>query len=284
MSLFLSLLFSLTLLACSEEKKSSEEEGQALVQLQDELHQANTVIDSLNATIDNSNQIIDGLRAQVHGLQKVDDRLYNSLQQLSAELHNWRTQADQQTQRNQVMASELEQLKKNRRADQQTISRLRHEADSLNTALLDANGAIRRQVDQLDRLKAELAQSKEELAASQARSAASVLAAQQAQLAVHVFPAGEHLLREQGYLETGRKMFRKSYKLIKALDHQNPDLRQVTIGQSLELTGQLSALADRYGRLREGQDYREEQQEGKVRLTFTNPLLQGAEVVAVMEE
>lgn len=277
-------LLLLLLLACGGQKPQTEEETKALAQLQDELHQANAVIDSLNYTVDTSNQIIDGLRAQVTSLNKVDARLYNSVQALSAELHNWRTQAGEQQQRNQAMSAELEQLKKDRRTDQQTITRLRREADSLNTALFEANGAIRRQVDQLDRLRAELAQAKGEVARAQAATSAAEAAGRQALLAVHVFPAGEQFLREQGYLETGRKMFRKSYKLIKALDPADPHLRQAAIGQPIELEGDLKALADHYGRLREGNDYQQEKLEGKVHVTFTNPLLQGTEVAAVMGE
>lgn len=270
------------LLACGGQKPPAEEETQALAQLQDELHQANTVIDSLNYTVDTSNQIIDGLRAQVASLQKVDARLYNSVQQLSAELRNWRAQADEQQQRNQAMNAELERLKKERRSDQQTITRLRREADSLNTALFEANGALRRQVGQLDQLKAELAQAKGEAVQARAATSAAEAAGRQAQLAVHVFPAGEQFLREQGYLEAGRKMFRRTYKLIKPLDPADPHLRPILIGQPLELEGDLKALADRYGRLREGNDYRQEKLEGRVLVTFTNPLLQGAEVVAVV--
>ncbi|MBI2505068.1 MAG: hypothetical protein HYW07_17765 [Candidatus Latescibacteria bacterium] len=275
-------LIPLLLLACGGQKPPAEEDAQALAQLQGELHQANAVIDSLNYTVDTSNQIIDGLRAQVSSLQKVDARLYNSVQALSAELRNWRTQADEQQQRNQAMSAELERLKKEQRTDKQTITRLRREADSLNTALFEANGAIHRQMDQLDQFRAELAQARGEVAQARAATSAAETAARQAQLAVHVFPAGEQFLREQGYLEAGRKMFRKSYKLVKALDHGDPHLRQTGIGQPLELEGDLKALADRYGRLREGNDYSQEKLEGRVRVTFTNPLLQGTEVLAVV--
>lgn len=79
-------------------------------------------------------------------------------------------------------------------------------------------------------------------------------------------------------------MFRKSYKLIKALDPADPHLRQAAIGQPIELEGDLKALADHYGRLREGKDYQQEKLEGRIRVTFTNPLLQGTEVAAVMGE
>ncbi|MSR84069.1 MAG: hypothetical protein EXS58_14290 [Candidatus Latescibacteria bacterium] len=127
-------------------------------------------------------------------------------------------------------------------------------------------------------------QAKGEVAQPQAATSAAQAAGRQALLAVHVFPAGEQFLREQGYLETGRKMFRKSYKLIKALDPADPHLRQAAIGQPIELEGDLKALADHYGRLREGKDYQQEKLEGRIRVTFTNPLLQGTEVAAVMGE
>lgn len=276
------LALPLLLLACSGQTPPAGEDAQALAQLQEELHQANAVIDSLNYTVDASNQIIDGLRAQVASLQKVDARLYDSVQQLSAELRNWRAQAQEQQQRNQAMSDELERLKRQRRADQQTIGRLRREADSLNAALYDANGALRRQVGQLDQLRAELGQARSELAQAREATLAAEAAGRQAQLAVQVYPAGEELLLEKGYLEAGRKMFRKSYKLIKPLDPADPHLRPALIGQALELEGELRGLADRYGRLREGKDFEQERLAGRVRVTFTNPLLQGAEVVAIV--
>lgn len=277
-----SVILCLALLACGNQTPPAGEEAQALAQLQEELHQANAVIDSLNFTVDASNQIIDGLRAQVTSLQKVDARLYDSVQQLSAELRNWRTQAEEQRQRNQAMSAELEQLRRQKRSDQETIARLRREADSLNAALFDANGALRRQVGHLDQLREELALARQE--ADQARQAAQAarVAGHQAQLSVHVFAASEEALLQQGYLEAGRRMFRRTYKLIKPLDPADPRLRPAAIGETMELEGQVRALADRYGRLREGSDFRQERLADRVRITFVNPLLQGAEVVAVV--
>lgn len=270
------------LVACGNQTPPGGEDAQALTQLQEELHQANAVIDSLNYTVDASNQVIDGLRAQVSSLQKVDARLYESVQQLSAELRNWRTQAEDQRERNQAMSAELERLRQEKRSDQQTIARLRREADSLNAALLEANGALRRQVGHLDALQQELhaARGDADLARHAAQAAQS--AGRRAQLAVHVFADGEQSLLRQGFLEAGRRMFRRTYRLTKALDPADPRLRPATIGEPLELEGDLRGLADRYGRLREGRDFVAEKVEGRVRVTFTNPLLQGAEVLAVV--
>ncbi len=282
MRVILLVLLTLGVLACGSQHQPAGEEAEALAQLQEELHQANGVIDSLNFTVDASNQIIDGLRAQVAGLQKMDARLYDSVQQLSAELRNWRTQAKDQHERNQAMSAELERLRKEQRSDQHVIARLRREADSLNTALLDANGALRRQVGHLDQLKEELSLARGETAQARQAAQAARAAGRAAQLAVHVYPAGEQALLDQGYLQAGRKMFRRTYKLIKPLDPADPRLRPVPIGEALELEGELRGLADRYGRLREGNDFEQEEREGKVRVTFVNPLLQGAEVVAVV--
>lgn len=261
----LALALPVALLACGNQTSTVGDDAQALAQLQEELHQANAVIDSLKYTVDASNQIIDCLRAQVSSLQEVDARLYESVQQLYAKLRNWRTQAENQREQNQEMSAELERLRREKHRDRQTIARVRREADSLNSALLDANGALRRQVGHLDQLRDKLA-----------------LARGEAAQAVQVFPAGEQSLREPGYMETGRKMFRKSYELIKPLDPADPRLRPVPMGQPLELEGDLRGLADRYGRLREGSDFAQEKLAGRVRVTFTNPLLQGSEVVAVV--
>lgn len=261
--------------------KKAEEEAQVL-QLQEDLRQANAVIDSLNYTIDSSNQVIDGLRAHVDSLQRVDDTLYTSVQQLSAELRNWREQATEQRRKNEIMADQLERLRSEKKADQQTIARLRREADSLNTALVEANGTIQRHLDHIGRLQADVTQSREELSAFREETLLS-------QRSVHVYSGGEKFLEKNGFIDGDRALsraFRKTYKLVKKLDQSAPGLRQVAIGEPLLLEGKLKAVVDRYGKLREGDDYQKskDHEDGQVRIKFTNQLLQGTEVVAVLED
>lgn len=274
----LCFLLFLALPACGE--RAGQEDDQALLQFQEDLRSANAVIDSLNLTVDFSNQVIDGLRSQVDSLQRVDEKLYASVQKLSGELKHWREQAAEQRHRNEIMAAQLERLRGEKKADQQTLSRLRREADSLNTALVEANGAIRRQTDHLGRLKSELALAREELVAIREET-------RLAQLSVHVYAGSEKSLEENGYIDADRALrraLRKTYKVIKKFDRDDPGLRQVAIGEPLPLEGKLKAVVDRYGKLREGDDYQKSREEGLVRITFTNQLLQGAEVVAVLED
>lgn len=265
------LAVSVGLLACGP-----SEEELALAQLQEDMAEANAVIDSLNYTVESSNMLIDGLRAQVDSTQQVNDKLLASVQKLSKEVREWRQLASEYKQSNTKLTAEIERLKVEKQADKRTIAELRNEADSLATAMLEAHTSIRRQSDQIREMEVELAQARDEVASLR-----------KAEQGVSLIIGSEDFLKENGYLEVNRSLgraFRKVFRATRNLDPNDPDVHLATIGESIPVSGDLDVLVDRYGKLDEGDDYRLGRSDGRVTVTFVNDLLAGADVVAVVTD
>jgi len=270
-----SLLVGLAL-ACGLLSCGPSEEELMLAQLQTDLEFANATIDSLNYTVGSSNLLIDELRARADSLQQVDDKLLASVQKLSREVRQWRQLASEYKQNNEKLTAAIERLKIEKQADRQTIAQLRSHADSLGGELLEAHTSIRRQSDRLREIEMDLAKARDE-----------VEDLQKAQISVNLYIATENFLKENGYLSTSRPFgrgFRKDFRLIKKLDPTDPGLRHVSIGEPVVLGGELDALVDRYGKLKKGDDYQVEKQNGEKTLTFVNDLLGGVDVLAVLKD
>lgn len=264
-------LLAASLTACSDSKTT-----QQLNELQENLLQANSMLDSLNYTIDASNQLITDLRTRADSLERVDEKLLVSVQQLSREVKQWRQLATEQRQKNEQLTTEIERMKREKQADQQTIARLGAQTDSLSVALLGARSSIQRQNDQIRRLEGQLTQTQGE-----------VSGLKQAQVSVRLAIGTEKQLEELGYLESSRplsRIGRKAYKLVKKIDETDASARLVPIGQTLTLTRKPKMLIDRFGRLDEGKDYRQTKEGGQVQITFTNELMGGIDVLAMVEE
>lgn len=268
-------LIALTLSAGVFSCGPSEEE-QMLTQLQQDLGVANAAIDSLTYTVDSSNLLIDELRAQVDSTQNVNVKLLDSVQKLSKEVREWRQLANQYKQNNEKMTAEIERMKVEKQADRQAIAQLRTQADSLGGALLEAHTSIRRQSDQIREMEVELAQTRDE-----------VTELHKARVAVNLLIGTESFLKENGYLDTSRPLggiFRKNFQLIKKFAAGDPGVRLVNIGEGVVLGGELDALVDRYGKLQKGSDYQSQKEDGQAVVTFTNDLLGGSDVLAVIKE
>ena len=253
----------------------SEEEIK-LGELQEDLMLANTTIDSLNYTVESTNILIDEMRSRVDSLNRADAKLVQSIQRLNSEVKKWQNVAGEQRRKNQQLTAEIERMKREKQTDQRAIARLRSEADSLNTELLEVLTSARRQEDHVRRVEVELGRTRDDLA--QLREAG---------MAVRVYAATEGFLRETGYLEASRGLtrgFRKSYKLVQKLDPTDSRVQLVPIGEALVLEGKLKALVDRYGKLSSGDDYRTKKQGGSVEITFLDEMLEGVDILAVMED
>ena len=262
------LALALGLSACGE-----SEEAKLLANLQEEMQLANATIDSLNYTVESSNLLIDDLRARADSLQRVDDKLVKTIQSLNKEVHKWQQLASEQRAKNDEMRGEIERMKREKQVDQQTIGRLRGEADSLRSALLESHTSIRRQSDQIRQLETELSQAQEDVAELRA-----------AQVSVHVLSGSEKFLEENGYLETGRSLvFRKNFKLSRKLASEDPQVNSYGIGDPLQVQGKIKALVDRYGKLKEGKDYKIEKGGGQTTVYFINELLGGSDVLAILD-
>jgi hypothetical protein len=270
-TLFAGLLASLALVACGQNDNT-----QMLDVLQDDLHRANATIDSLYSTVDATNQLVDSLRTRADSLQKVDESLLGSVQQLSQEVREWRQLATGQKLKNDQLTAEIERMKREKRSDQQAINRLQFQSDSLNNALLTAHASIRRQTDHIRELEDQLGQTRTDLAGLQ-----------EARESVRVCLGTEQELEGSGYLEVSHpsgRSSRKVYKMIKKIDPADPKARLVGIGESLLLDQKPKLLIDRYGRLKEGQDFKQSQDNGQAKITFPNTLVAGADVLVVIEK
>lgn len=249
------------------------EEELLLEQMTEDMMVANTTIDSLNYTIESSNLLIDEMRSRVDSLQHVDEKLIASMNRLNREVKKWRDLAGEHKRMNEQLTAEMERMKREKQGDQRSIARLRSQADSINAALLDAHTSIRRQEDHLKRMELELGQSRDEIA--QLR---------QAETSVRVYVATEDYLKDNGYLETGRRIFRKSYKFMKRLDPSDPRVQLVPIGEPLRVEGEVQVYIDRFGKLKKGDSYSSRKAEGgALDVTFTDDLLGGSDVLVVLK-
>ena len=107
----------------------------------------------------------------------------------------------------------------------------------------------------------------------------------QAKTAVRVVVGTENRLKEDGFLETGRRFFRKGYKLVQKPGHDDYKVKILTIGEPLPLNpGQkLKELIGRSGKLKKGQDYMLGVSEGITHVIIVNEILRGEAVLVVVE-
>lgn len=264
-------LVSAALLSCGP----SEEELR-LEQFTADLTVANATIDSLNYTIESSNLLIDEMRSRVDSLQQVDQKLLESVQRLSKEVKHWQSLASEHRRKNEALTQEVERLKRDKQADQRTLARLRSDADSINTALLEAHTSIRRQESHIKTMDLELGKARDEVAMLR-----------QAETSVRLYVATEDYLKESGYLEVDRifgRAFKKAFKLARRLDANDERVQLAPIGEALRIAGEIDAVVDRFGELKKGEAYRQKKVEGGVEVTFIDDLMGGSDVLVVLKK
>ena len=267
---FIAFCCSYMLASCGE-----DEQAIMIADLQGDLNQASSTIDSLNYQVDSVNLLLDEARARADSLQRVDDDLLMTVQSLNKEVKRFKNLYFEQQKQNKKLAAEIQRLKVEKQADRQAIAELRSEADSLNTALLDAATSIRRQSDHIRHLESDLAQAQDDLEELR-----------RAQFEVRLLIANEEFLEENGFLKSSRpfgRAFRKSFKLVKKLNPSDSMVRKIPIGETVVLDGELKAVVDHYGSLKEGGDYQKDKEGGIVTLTFTNELLAGMDVLVLVK-
>ncbi len=260
---------AVSLTACA-----NEEQEQMLAQLQTDLNSANSAIDSLTYTLDDSNLLLDAMRAKADSAQHVNEKLISDVQGLNKSLREFRNLAEQRRQQNDRLQAEIRRLKEDKQADSRTIASLRGQADSLNTVLLEAHTSIRRQSDHIRQLEMDLAKTQDQVSTLKA-----------AQTSVRLYVASEQFLQENGYLDTSRPFgsaFRKQYKLVKKVDPEDPGVQLVPVGTEVVVAGKVNALADRYGTLKKGDDYKLKTADGQTTITFLNEMVAGTDVLAVI--
>ncbi|MBT4611187.1 MAG: hypothetical protein HOM68_12150 [Gemmatimonadetes bacterium] len=259
-----------TLMACGP-----SEEELALVALQEDLTLAGGTIDSLNYTIESTNLLIDEMRDRVDSLNIVDTKLLESVQRLNKEVRHWRDLAGEHQRKNEQLSRQIETLKRDKQGDQRAIAQLRSQADSINSALLDAHTSIRRQEDHIRNMEQELGKSQDEVALLR-----------EAQVSVRLYAASEDYLKESGYLRVKRPFgggFRKDYNLLQPLDATDPRVRLAPIDETIEIEGKIDVLVDRYGKVNKNAYERRTLDNGATAITFTDGLYGGADVLIVLK-
>ena len=102
---------------------------------------------------------------------------------------------------------------------------------------------------------------------------------------IHLLVVPEERLKEDGFLETGLRFFRRKYEMVERPKVDDLQVESVSIGERLALEpGQtLKVLIGLSGELKKGSDYQVEKSQDSTFITFTNDILRGEAVLAVVE-
>ena len=95
----------------------------------------------------------------------------------------------------------------------------------------------------------------------------------------------EERLKEDGFLKTDHRFFRRKYEMVTEPKIDDPQVKIVSIGERLSLRpGQeLKVLIGLSGELKKGSDYQVEKSQDTTFITFTNDILSGEAVLVVVE-
>ena len=260
--LSLALLLCVGLTACGE----SEVEKQKRV-----IAQKEASIDSLEDEVGSSQAELVTLKTQLDSLTKFEMLLQEKNQQLQKEVKKYRSIADQRRRKNEELQTAISQLQDEKVADASKIDRLITESDSLTVALREQRDVTLKLTQNLDSANKDIERTQEKL--------------DQAKNAVRVVVGTEERLKADGFLETGRRFFRKGYKLVQKPGHEDYKVNVLAIGESLTLPpGQkLKELIGRTGKLKKGKDYTVSLSAAGTQITLVSELLKGEAVLVVIE-
>ena len=229
-------------------------------------------IDSLQVEVGTSQAQLTTLQTQLDSLEKFEMVLQEKNQQLNKEVKKYRSLADKRRRMNVELQEAISLLEQEKEADAAQIDRLIVSSDSLTAAL-------RQQRDLTWELSQELEDATRKIEETEAEL-------DLAKNAVRVVVGTEDRLKEEGLLETGRRFFRKGYKLAQK-PGDDYEVRYLAIGEALDLGAdqKLKELIGRSGKLKKKKDYTVEVGEGGgTRITMVNDLLKGEAVLVVVEE
>ncbi len=281
----MSMLFSiLTLASCLILTACSDEDEKA--RLLEGIVTRSALNDSLKKKIIQSEFDKAALEAMSDSLSKFGDILLENNNQLSKELEETKQEADKYRRNNERLQAEIGQLQveidriqEDNRTSEREIRRLAVEIDSIS---MDRDRLIGVNQDLKDRLN-EIKEALDEV--------------RRIQKSVRLLVGTESLLKSNGFLETSRSRLLKQYKLVKKIEGGDSRVKIVPLNQQLDLTldsfsgalvdrsGQLKLkeLVDRHGKLKEGRDYKVDKSKGTTTITFINRVLEGTDVLAVVE-
>ncbi|MDE3001576.1 MAG: hypothetical protein OXU79_21065 [Gemmatimonadota bacterium] len=260
--LSLALLLCIGLTACGE----SEVERQQRV-----IAQKEASIDSLETEMGSAQAELVTLKTQLDSLTKFEMLLQAKNQQLQKEVKKYRAIAAQRKQKNEELQQAIAQLQNEKEADEAKIDRLLTESDSLSAAL-------RVQRDVTVKLTQDLAAANEDIERTQKKL-------DEAKHAVRVVVGTEDRLKADGFLETGRRFFRKGYKLVQKPGHDDLKVTLFSIGEgpTLDRGQKLKELIGRTGKLKKDKDYTVSLSADGTHITLVSDLLKGEAVLVVVE-
>ena len=275
----LALASCLILTACSDEDEKAR--------LLEGIVTRSALNDSLKKEIIQSEIDKDALEAISDSLSKFGDLLLEKNNQLHKELEQTKQEADKSRRDNERLQEEIGQLQEeidllqeDKRTNEQEIHRLAVAIDSIS---VDQDRLIGVNQDLQNKL-------------SEIREALN--AVHRVQKSVRLLVGTESRLKSNHFLKTSRgATLRKQYKLVEKIEGDDPRVKIVPINQQLPLTLdsiptalvgrpgklKLKALADRHGKLKEGRDYTVRKSKGTTVITFINRVLEGTDVLAVVE-
>ena len=260
--LSLALLLFIGLTACGE----SEVERQQRV-----IAQKEASIDSLQTEVGSAQAELVTLKTQLDSLTKFEMLLQEKNQQLQKEVKKYRAIAEQRRRKNEELQAAIAELEEQKVADAAKIDRLITESDSLTVALRDQRDVAMKLSKDLDTAQQNIEKTEAEL--------------DQAKNAVRVVVGTEDGLKADGFLETGRRFFRKGYKLVQKPGHKDMKVKYFAIGErlTLERGKKLKELIGRTGKLKKDKDYTVSLSAEGTHVTLVNDLLKGEAVLVVTE-
>ena len=258
----LALLLCIGLAACGE----SEVERQKRV-----IAQKEASIDSLETEMGGAQAELVTLKTQLDSLTKFEMLLQEKNQQLQKEVKKYRALAVKRRLKNEELQKAIARLEDEKKADEAEIDRLIGESDSLTVAL-------RHQRDVTMKLSQDLAAANEDIERTQKRL-------DEAKNMVRVVVGTEDRLKADGFLETGRRFFRKGYKLVQKPGHDDLKVTLFSVGEgpSLDRGQKLKELIGRTGKLKKDKDYTVRLSADGTHITLVSDLLKGEAVLVVIE-
>lgn len=285
----LALAAYMSLAACSDKDEKER--------LLEGIETRSAKIDSLLKQQTRTRRDIATLKAETDSLNKFGDLLLAKNNQLIKELKQTKQEVTKSRRENKRLQEkvgqlkvEIDRLQEDKHTSEREIHRLAVEIDSISA---DRNRLIGANQD----LKNKLNDIKETL--NEVR---------RIQKSVRLLVGTESLLERNSFLKTSsvktssvktsssKFLRRKQYKLVKKLADDDR-VSIVSLNQQLDLTLnsvpealvdrsgklKLKALVDHRGKLKAGRDYTIRRNTGTAIITFINPILEGADVLAVVE-
>ena len=262
----LASLLCLGLTACGESELEKQKR-----EFTEKIEESSARVDSLEYEVGSSQAQLVTLKAQLDSLSKFEKLLQEKNKQLHLEVRKYRAIAEKRRRLNVELGRAISLLQEEKEADATKIDRLIIESDSLTAALREQRDVTMQLSQELDEANKDVERTKAEL--------------DQAKSAVRVVVGTENRLKEDGFLETGRRFFRKGYKLVQKPGHDDYKVKILSIGEPLVLNpGQkLKELIGRTGKLKKGQDYTLGVSGGATSITIVNDILRGEAVLVVVE-